>query len=316
MAQRPWHDTRVLLTGASGFIGTHVLRRLCAQGADVHATSRIPPSDTGGATWHTVDLTDPAATTGLVRNIRPDVVLHLAATVSGARTIDMVRSTLRTNVDASVTLLAALTEAPPNAVVFAGSIEEAALDDPAASTSSPYAMAKLAATGYATMFHRLWGLPVTVLRIATVYGPGQPDETKLVPHVITSLLDGIRPRLSRGSKLVDWIYVDDVVTAILAAAERPSARGHVIEIGSGEQVSVARTVATIRDILGTELTAEFGARPDRPFDHDQHAHLGDAAQLLDWRPATGLTTGLRRTVEWYRNRRNAPQNSMSYLENP
>ncbi len=314
--RRPWHDTRVLLTGASGFIGAHVLRRLRELGADVHAISRIPPSNSGGATWHAVDLTNAAATTALVRSVRPDVVLHLAATVSGARTIDMVSQTLRTNLVGSVTLLIALADAPPDAVVFAGSIEEAALGDPSASASSPYAMAKLAATGYASMFHRLWDVPVTVLRIATVYGPGQPDGMKLVPHVITSLLDGVRPRLSRGSKLVDWVYIDDVVTAILAAARRPEANGQVIEIGSGEQVSVARTVATIRDILGTTLTAEFGALPDRPFDHDQCTHLDAAARLLDWRPATGLTTGLRRTVDWYRIQRSTTQNTMSCRENP
>ncbi|GAA5114864.1 NAD-dependent epimerase/dehydratase family protein [Haloechinothrix salitolerans] len=317
MAQRrPWQDTRVLLTGASGFIGAHVLRRLREQDADVHATSRVPPSNADGGTWHAIDLTDADATTALIRSVRPDVVLHLAATVSGARTIDMVSQTLWTNLVGSVTLLTALADAPPDAVVFAGSIEESSLGDPAASASSPYAMAKLAATGYATMFHRLWGVPVTVLRIATVYGPGQPDESKLVPHVITSLLDGVRPRLSRGSKLADWVYIDDVVTAILAAARRPDANGQVIEIGSGEQVSVARTVATIRDILGTPLTAEFGVLPDRPFDHDQRSHLVAADRLLDWRPDIGLTTGLGRTVDWYRNRRSAPQNSMSRQENP
>ncbi|WP_034273110.1 NAD-dependent epimerase/dehydratase family protein [Haloechinothrix halophila] len=313
MAQlRPWRETRVLLTGASGFIGAHVLRRLTVLDADVHATSRIPPSHGGSATWHTVDLTDAGATTALVRGIRPDIVLHLAATVSGARDIGMVSPTLRTNVVSPVVLMTALAEDPPDSVVFAGSIEEAALGDPSASASSPYALAKLAATGYATMFHRLWNLPVTVLRIATVYGPGQPDQSKLVPHVITTLLGGVAPRLSRGSKLVDWVYIDDVVTAILTAAQSPHANGHVIEIGSGEQVSVTRTVATIRDILGTDITAEFGVLPDRPFDHDQLAHLDEAARLLDWRPATGLTTGLRRTVEWYRSRRN----TMSGKENP
>lgn len=313
MAQlRPWHETRVLLTGASGFIGAHVLRRLIVLDADVHATSRIPPSHGRGVTWHTVDLTDTAATTALIRGVRPDIVLHLAATVSGARDIGMVSPTLRTNLVSPVVLMTALAEAPPDSVVFAGSIEEAALGDPSASASSPYAMAKLAATGYATMFHRLWNLPVTVLRIATVYGPGQPDQSKLVPHVITTLLEGGTPRLSKGSKLVDWVYIDDVVTAILAAAQSPHANGHVIEIGSGEQVSVMRTVATIRDILGTDIPAEFGVLPDRPFDHDQLAHLDEAVRLLGWRPATGLTTGLRRTVEWYRSR----QNTMSGKENP
>lgn len=308
----PWHDATVLLTGATGFIGAHVLRRLVALNADVHAASRIPPPPgSEGATWHAVDLTDATAATGLVRQLRPDIVLHLAATVSGSRELAMVPATLRANLVASVSLLTALTETPPDAVVFAGSIEETALADPATSASSPYAMAKLAATGYASMFHRLWDLPVTVLRIASVYGPGQPDEAKLVPYVITSMLDGVRPRLSRGSKRIDWVYVDDVVAAIIAAARTPRAWGEVIEIGSGEQVSVTDTVRLISGILGADLAAQFGALPDRAFDHDQLTHLDAAWRLLGWRPATGLVTGLRRTAEWYRAR----QNAMSYREN-
>lgn len=116
MAQRrPWQDTRVLLTGASGFIGAHVLRRLSALEADVHATSRIPPRHSGGTTWHAVDLTDASATASLIRGVRPDVVLHLAAMVSGAREIAIVPPMLRSNLVASVNMLTALTETPPSA---------------------------------------------------------------------------------------------------------------------------------------------------------------------------------------------------------
>jgi len=293
-AGRDWSRTRVLLTGATGFIGSHLAGRLDSLGAQVHAVSRQPPDD--GRFWHAADLGDAGAVAELVGSTRPDVVFHLASAVTGARDVGLVLPTMQANLASVVNLLTAVA-GTGTSVVLAGSVEEPRDAEPV--PQSPYAVAKWAATGYARMFHRLWGVPVTVLRVAMVYGPAQPDVTKLLPYVTLSLLRGEQPRLSSGTRLVDWVYVDDVVDAFILAASTGKAAGQVVDIGSGVQTSIRNTVELVARTVGGDAVPRFGAIGDRPLDNPQLADPGPAAEVLGWRAATPLDEGVRRTVAWY-----------------
>lgn len=291
------------MTGATGFIGAHLVYRLSTLGANVHAVSRRPRPggavlDGDGPLWHVADLADADATAELIRSVAPDVVFHLASAVTGARDVTLVRPVLDANLTAVVNLLTAVAQNPRNAkVILAGSVEEPRTAE--AVPPSPYAAAKLAATGYARMFHQLWDVAATVLRVAMVYGPAQPDTAKLVPYAARSLLRGRDPELSSGTRLVDWVYVDDVVDAFVTAAETDKSAGRVLDIGSGTQVSIRDTVELLARIVGGPGRPRFGAISDRPMDHAQVADPGPAAEILGWRPKTGLEDGLRRTVAWY-----------------
>lgn len=290
-----WPGTRVLVTGASGFIGAHLVRKLTELGTEVHAVSRREqPAGPGRVQWHVADLGDADETAKVVASAQPEVVFHLASEATGARDPGVVLPTMRSNLTSVVHLLAALSDAPPRHVVLAGSVEERATDG-----GSPYVVAKRAAAAYARLYHQLWALPVTVLRIAMVYGPGQPDASKLVPYAIRMLLDGVPPELSSGTRLIDWIYVDDVVGAFLAAAETPSSAGASVDIGSGQQVSIRDTVELIQTLTRPEVEPRYGERADRPFDDDQVSDPAEAERLLGWRPRVDLAEGLRRTVDWY-----------------
>lgn len=161
-------------------------------------------------------------------------------------------------------------------------------------------MSKWAASAYAHAFHDLWSLPTVVLRVAMVYGPGRQNESKLVPYVVKSLLDGRPPELTSGSRLIDWVYVDDVVDAFLAAACAPSVEGRSLDIGSGVPVDIRQTVTTLQRIIGTEIPARFGGLADRTFDGACIADLSESGRLLGWRPRVGLVEGLTRTVDWFR----------------
>ncbi|GLW08780.1 UDP-glucose 4-epimerase [Microtetraspora sp. NBRC 13810] len=292
-------SARALVTGATGFIGAHLVRRLGLLGAEVHAVSRRPRTPDGDEIWHIADLGDIASTARLLRATRPDVVYHLASEVTGARDVRVVLPTMRGNLMSVVNLLTAVTETPGTRLVLAGSIEEPKPGDGQTSPSSPYAVAKWAATGYASFFHRLYGTPVTVLRVAMVYGPGQPAVGRLVPYVIRCLLRGEEPSLSGGDRLLDWVYVDDVVDAFVAAGENAAACGRVLDIASGTRVSIRDTVELLLGIVGGEARPRYGAVADRPLDAPQIADPAAAAEVLGWRPATELADGLRRTVDWY-----------------
>ena len=296
-----WLGVRALVTGATGFIGSHLVSRLTGLGAVVHAVSRrVREHVDGGQTWHMADLCDAEQVSTVIRAAEPDVVFHLASEVTGAREVRLVRPTLESNLDSAVNLLTAVAdEAPAGRLVLAGSVEEPRPEDGATVASSPYAVAKWAVSGYARMFHELWDVPVTTLRIGMVYGPGQRDLRKLIPYVTTALLRGEVPELGSGTRLVDWVYVDDVVDAFLAAASSARAPGREFDIASGTQLSIRDTVELLAKIVGANQQPRFGAIADRPLDRAQVADIGPAGELLGWRPRIALETGLRRTADWY-----------------
>lgn len=293
--------TRLLVTGASGFIGARLCRRAVEQGAIVHAVSRRP----GAAEFDRVhpecaDLSDFESAQALFRRVRPDVVLHLASEVAGARDARLVLPMLKANLVAAVNVMQAAAEVHCRRVVLAGSMEEPDFGDLEAVPQSPYAMAKWAAHGYARMFHALYELPVVHLRIFMVYGPGQRDVRKLVPYVTLSLLRGQAPELTSGTRRVDWIYVDDVVDAFLAAAVAPGVDGRSLDIGSGEPVTGRALVARLTALVGSDVEPIFGARPDRRLERVRVADPAIAARAMGWRPRVPLDEGLKRTVEFYR----------------
>jgi nucleoside-diphosphate-sugar epimerase len=199
-----------------------------------------------------------------------------------------------------VNLLVAAAAAGCRRVVLTGSIEEPNQGDAAAVPSSPYAAAKLAATGYGRMFHALYGLDVVILRVFMVYGPGQEDLRKLIPYVILSLLRGEAPSMSSGLRPVDWIYVDDVVAAFVAAAQTKAGGGEVLEVGSGELVTVRELVERLAPLVRADAQLRFDAANDRPLEQVRRADTRRTTELLGWRPQVALADGLRRTVDWYR----------------
>jgi nucleoside-diphosphate-sugar epimerase len=296
-----WQGVRTLVTGGTGFIGSHLVQRLAGLGAVVHAVSRrVREHVDGGETWHVADLCDADQVGEVIREVEPEVVFHLASEVTGAREVRMVRPTLESNLDSAVNLLTAVADAAPDGrLVLAGSVEEPRLSDGDTVPCSPYAVAKWAVSGYARMFHELWQLPVTTLRIGMVYGPGQQDLRKLIPYVTTALLRGEIPELGSGTRLVDWVYVDDVVDAFLAAASSERAPGQAFDIASGTQLSIRDTVELLAKIIGADQQPHFGAVADRPLDRAQVADIAPAGELLGWQPRIGLETGLRRTADWY-----------------
>jgi nucleoside-diphosphate-sugar epimerase len=290
----------VLVTGGSGFIGTRLCEALSVAGAIVHVVSRRQREvNVAAERWWTGDLSSEEETLRIIDRASPRFIFHLAGEVGGARELDVVGSMLRNNLVSTVNLMSAATRAGCDGFVLAGSMEEPSDSTDYVTPRSPYAAAKWAASGYARMFFALYSLPVTILRLFLVYGPGQRDSTKLVPYVIRSLLSGRPPRLTDGQRRIDWIYVDDVISAFMAAASTDHGVGKTIDVGSGRLVSIAEVVERIVGILGSHVEPMYGALQRRPLEHESVADTGPAQDSLNWAPTVDLKVGLKRTVEWY-----------------
>jgi UDP-glucose 4-epimerase len=295
---------QVLVTGASGFIGSRLAARLLEADANVHAASRSDRTS-ADVRWWATDVCDTEAARTLIGSVKPNFIFHLASHVTGSRGLDAVLPTLQANLLSTVNILLAAAEVGCQRVVLAGSLEEPDGEDREPVPVSPYAAAKFAANTYGRMFHSLHGLPVVTLRIFMVYGPAQPDETKLVPYVITSLLRGRSPELSTGTRPVDWVYLDDVVDALLASATAEGALGKTLDVGSGMLTPVRAVVEEIVRMMRPSVAPRFGAVPDRPNERVRVADLERTQALLGWAPRTPLSRGLAATVDWYTSREDA-----------
>ncbi len=269
----------------------------------MHGTSRVQRTN-DAVTWWPADLREAEHCTEVLTQVRPDVVFHLAGSVNTARDLDAIQETLSANLLAAIGVMTAAVEHGSPRVVLAGSMEEPGADEPEALPGHPYSASKVAMTAYAKMFHALFHLDVLELRIFMVYGPGETQLAHLVPSVIRELLSGVAPPLTSGRRRIDWVYVDDVVDALIAAA-RSDISGRVLDVGRGERTSVREIVERLVRLIDPTLELEFGQLPDRQLEHERYARVEETAAALGWRPTTTLDEGLRRTVEWYRADLNA-----------
>lgn len=299
----PLAGQRVLVTGASGFLGSHLCACLGNHGAEIHAVSRrFRTSQAGYLRWWQADLSDAAAVNSLFRTVRPDVIFHFSGLATASPEIEFVGPTLQSLLISSVNLLTAAADLGCRRVVLLGSLNEPFGGSDEVVPGSPYAAAKWASSVYGRMFHRLYGVPVVIVRVFMTYGPRQ-DTRKLIPYVILSLLKHEAPRLSSGQWRADWIYVDDVIDGLVAAAHLPDLEGSTVDLGSGVLLSVQTIVQSLVELTASRVTPLFGALPDRAFEPVRIADIAYTYTKLGWKATIPLQEGLKRTVAWYAQQR-------------
>lgn len=291
---------KVLVTGASGFLGMNLCRRLSQIGAEVSGVSRsAQPREAFCRQWLCADMSAIHSVEEAFQAAQPEVIYHLSGYGVGSPGLENVLPTFHNDLLTTVNALTVAAQRGVRRFVMAASLEEPQPGGTDPIPSSPYAAAKWASSAYARMFHRLYGTPVVLTRPMMTFGPGQRAH-KLIPYVTLALLQGQAPKLSSGNRGVDWIYVDDVVDGMLAAAVRPGIEGCTFDLGTGVLVSIRDFVLQLAGIIGGNVAPAFGALPDRPMEKERVGDSAYAEEKLGWKPQTPLQKGLEKTVEWYR----------------
>lgn len=311
---------KVLVTGAAGFIGSTLSDRLVADGCEVvglddfcdyYDPARKRANVAGllehpGFTLFETDIRDGEAVKGIFASERPEVVVHLAGMASVRYSIGRAELYTGVNVVGSVYLLEAA-HAQGSRFVFAstssvyGHTERLPFveDDPCSRPLAPYPATKRAVELIGHTYHNLHGMDFTALRFFSVYGPrGRPD---MMPFMVTD-------RIVRGETITlfdagrmkrDWTYVDDIVSGVVAAAERPLGY-EILNIGRGEPVLMSDFVEIIEDLVGKKAVLET---PPAPASEPKvnYADIGKAREMLDYAPRTHVREGLERLWAWYRD---------------
>ena len=309
-----------LVTGGAGFIGSHLSEELVRRGhrvrvADSLVTGKRSNLDhISGIDFLQGDLAEPDFARRAVDGC--EFVLHQAAIPSVPRSVKDPLTSNRANVDGTLNVLIASRDAGVKRLVFAGS-SSAYGDTPTlpkhekmpTNPLSPYALQKVIGEEYLRLFTRLYGLETVAIRYFNVFGPRQ-DPTSPYSGVIsvfaTALLEHRSPTIfGDGEQTRDFTYVANVVDGVFRACEAPGASGEVINVATGDRISLNQLFEAMRKLVGADVRPTY-AEP-RPGDvHDSQADITKARELLGYEPIVGFEEGLRRTVDWYRTAAAAP----------
>lgn len=302
--------SNILVTGASGFIGKSLIAKLLKRKEQVHA---IVMSNThplkkllGTSRVYRADLSNYSLIEKIITKIMPQIIFHLAAYPDKGNDLKDIQATFRSNVLGTLNLLMASNRINYENFVFAGSFKEYG-DQPVPfkenyrlNPLSSYATSKAAAEQYCDLFQS-FGKPITRLRLATIYGPGQ-DQNTLISSVIKSALSNKKVMITTGEQTRDFLYVGDAVNALIKSAIIPSAKGEVYNIGSGSETRIADIVEKIVRLCKSNSQIRKGAVPQR-INEVMHMYgdVSKAKKKLRWEPKTNLNEGLLKTIEWFRN---------------
>lgn len=306
---------RVLVTGAAGFVGSHLVEHLAGLGCRVRALVRYASSGARG--WldelpagiglevAVGDVRDHDSVMAAMRDC--DVVFHLAALIGIPYSYRTPLAYVRTNVEGTLNLLEAARTLGVARVVVAstsevyGTAQRVPIDEShPLHPQSPYAASKVGADQLALSFHRSFGLPVALARPFNVYGPRQSDRA-LVPTIVSQLLAGGPVRLGNLAPSRDYTFVDDTVRGLVAIARSDALLGETANIASGDEITVGALAERVARIAGRPLSIEEDDARRRPPSSEVDRLRGDATRLTaltGWRAQVGLDDGLARTIDW------------------
>jgi UDP-glucose 4-epimerase len=300
---------KYLITGAAGFLGSALANRLAREGSQVRGLDDLSAGDPKSLSPEVLftrgDVNDRPKLWTLLQEV--DCVYHLAARVSVQESLLYPRDYNNVNVGGTVTLMEAMRDVGLRKVVFisSGAVygDQGVLplrEDIYPNPNSPYAVSKLSAEYYVRTIGSLWNIETVCLRVFNAYGPGQrlpPAHAPVIPFFLRQALqNGTIVVHGDGQQTRDYVYVDDVVDAMVNAGNNPDVNHMVINIGSGQETSVRDLVRQVVDITGANPEVVYNPKIEGGVSR-MCADIHLAEQTLHYQPKVSLDTGLRRTID-------------------
>jgi len=310
-----WSGRRVLVTGAGGFIGSHLAERLVELGADVRALVEYNSLGSWGWLDESPLRGDLDVVLGDVRDrdstvaaaVGRDVVFHLAALIAIPWSYEAPAAYVETNVVGTLNVLRAAQEGGADLVVHTstsevyGTARYVPIDEEhPLQGQSPYAASKIGADKIAEAFHLSFGLPVATLRPFNTYGPRQSARA-VIPTIVTQLLAGESVVLGNVTPTRDFTFVADTVEAFVRVADASEAIGRVINVGSGREIAIGDLAERIEAVVERRAPIDLDPARVRPTGSEVErlcADAGEARRLMEWEPRVTLDEGLAATAEW------------------
>jgi UDP-glucose 4-epimerase len=301
---------RVLVTGGAGFLGFHVVTALLEHGCEVAVIDNMatgkPENVPAEARLVISDIRAPLDR--LLTEIRPEVVVHLAAHVSVPNSVSDPRYDLSVNVDGTVNVVSTAARAGARKVIFVSSAAVYGVperlpisEDSPTVPVAPYGLSKLTAERYVALLHRLTGIAHTVFRPANLYGPVQTTEGEgaVVPAFVRGFLAGKDPVIhGDGGQTRDFIHVSDMARAIVSATERGD--GQTLNVGGGMPTTIGDLWRMVADLLGWSRPPVYVGQRQGDIRHSV-LDSNRARISLNWAPKVSMSDGLRDTVAWWHN---------------
>ncbi|MEM2900288.1 MAG: GDP-mannose 4,6-dehydratase [Thermoplasmata archaeon] len=306
--------SKVLVTGATGFVGANLARHLLKEGYDVHifvrATSNLWRIEDIATQMkiYILDLLEKEKVYSVVHEIRPTLIFHLAtAGIYGGVHPDEYQA-IDTNLVGTINLINACNDIDYKCFVNTGSSSEYGKkknpmkEDDICEPNTIYGITKLAATLYAVNVGRKNGKPIVTLRLFSPYGP-YDDSRRLISYVISNSLRNKPLSLSNPNSVRDYIFIDDVIEAYMSCIQKADyCKGETFNIGSGVQRKISEVVEIILQKVGSNLKPNWGSIAGRDYEPEiWQADITKARKHLNWHPKYRLEEGLERTINWFKD---------------
>ncbi len=322
-------DRTVAVTGAAGFIGSHLTEALLAAGARVKALTRYnSKSDTGwlaataphpALTIVAGDIRDPFMVDRLVDGC--DTIFHLAALIGIPFSYTAPQSYVETNINGTLNILEAarrhktrLTLLTSTSEVYGTALRVPIDEEHPLQAQSPYSASKISADMLGNSYHCAFGLPVTIVRPFNTFGPRQSLRA-VIPTIIAQALQSRCVKLGDTRPVRDFNFVSDTAAGFLAAAQHAPGRAEVYNLATGSARTIGETADLIAELLGTGIEIIHDTSRDRPADSEVMRLLGNAEKArreLGWQPAVDFRSGLQRTIAWVRENLQAYADAASF----
>lgn len=300
--------TRLLVVGGNGFIGRHIVSHAMKLDWEVTSLSLSFKAEVNfpGVHYISADINDIESLKNSFGNTSFDYVVNCGGYIEHASFFKGGRNVFATHFGGVLNLVEIVNRDDLRMFVNIGSSDEYGdneapqIEIQREAPISPYSLGKVAATHFLQMLYRTESFPATTLRLFLVYGPGQ-DNRRFLPQIIKGCLENKSFPTSKGEQLRDFCFIQDLVDAIFLAFSNSAARGEVINIASGEPVSIRQMIETVKNLIGRG-EPHFGEIAYRSGENMAlYSNISKAKNLLGWEPRTTLENGLNKTIQWYKD---------------